>query len=199
MIAVIGEETGCFNAADAMGSIETKMIRRHPHVFGGSDVGAVEEVLSQWERIKASEKSRRRDSLMDDLPSFYSALKRADHVQKTAAGVGFDWPDSAGVIEKIEEEVAELREALAEGDNGQTGAELGDLLFSCINLARFEGLDAETLLNRTVDTFIKRFKYVESELRRAGKSPEQATLDEMDALWEQAKTKAGVPDAGNEE
>ncbi len=173
-----------------MRSIEAKMMRRHPHVFGSSSVGVVEEIIGQWERIKAKEKGEESESLMDGIPLFYSTLKRADHVQKTAAEVGFDWTEHKGILEKLEEELGELREALAAGDARQAGAELGDLLFSCVNLARFEKWDADSLLSRTTDKFVDRFKYIECELHRAGKSPAEATLSEMDALWEKSKTES---------
>lgn len=188
MVAVIGEETGRFNIEKALKSVEAKMIRRHPHVFGGSDASAVGELLTQWENIKGEEKSEKSRSLMDGVPMFYSALKRADHIQKRAAQVGFDWPDNKEVIEKIEEEIRELREAIAAGDITEACDELGDLLFACVNLARFEKADPELLLNKTVDKFVKRFKHIETELQRAGKSVEEATLAEMDAIWEQSKT-----------
>ena len=187
MLAVIGEQEGGFDTEKAMRSIEAKMIRRHPHVFGGSDVDAVDEAISQWDDIKAREKSQDPPSLMDRIPMFYSSARGADHVQKTAAGVGFDWPDRDGVLDKIEEELGELRSALAEGTSEQAASELGDLLFSCVNLARFENLDAETLLSKTVDKFVERFKYVEVELRRLGKSPSESSLEEMDKLWERSK------------
>jgi tetrapyrrole methylase family protein/MazG family protein len=187
MLAAIGKEADHFNTERAMRSIEAKMIRRHPHVFGRTDVNAVEGIISQWEKIKAEEKSSKPASLMDNMPPFYSSLRRADHVQKTAAKVGFDWPACEGTLEKIEEEVRELREAFTAGAQEEIAAELGDLMFSCVNLARYSKMDSEALLNRTVDKFVVRFKYIESELRRTGKSPQEATLDEMDALWEQSK------------
>ena len=189
MIAAIGEETGGFKIEEALRAVEAKMIRRHPHVFGSSDVSGFGELLTQWENIKDKEKQKEPGSLMDDLPMFYSALKRADHVQKKAAEVGFDWPNNEGVMEKIEEEARELREAMAAGNTAEACDELGDLLFSCVNLARFEKADPELLLNRTIDKFVERFKYIECELRRAGKSLEEATLAEMDAIWEKSKTR----------
>ncbi|MBI4830521.1 MAG: nucleoside triphosphate pyrophosphohydrolase [Candidatus Lindowbacteria bacterium] len=193
MLAVIAEETGQFRIEDALRLIEAKMIRRHPHVFGSSTVNAVEDIIAQWDSIKSQEKSDSPRSLMDSDSPFYSALKRAHHVQKIAAEVGFDWPDIAGILEKIEEETTELREALASGDAREAGAELGDLLFSCVNLARFVKLDAETLLNATVDKFVDRFKYIESELRRIGKTPRDTTLAEMDVLWEKSKKRKDHP------
>ena len=188
MLAVIGEQTGCFDSEKAMRSVEAKMIRRHPHVFGSSDVDAADDVIEQWDAIKAKEKSKEPPSLMDDIPLLYSAIKRADHVQKAAAAAGFDWPDCDGVLGKIEEELRELRRAMASENAAEAGAELGDLLFSCVNLARFEHMDAETLLSKTVDKFVDRFRFVESELRNMGKSPDEATLEEMDAIWEKSKT-----------
>lgn len=198
MLAVIAEETGKFDLAAAMRSIEEKMIRRHPHVFGSSKVGSAQELLAQWESIKAEEKSGGSGSLMDSIPPFYSAFKRADHVQKTAATVGFDWPNRDGILDKVEEELRELREALAAHKEREAGEELGDLLFSCVNLARFEGMDAESLLGRTVGKFIDRFKFIEAELRRAGKSLNEATLKEMDDLWEKSKGEGDSSKSRNE-
>jgi len=198
MIAVIAEENGDFGIEAAMRDIEAKMIRRHPHVFGNSDVCAIEGIIAQWDRVKAKEKGKKTGSLMDDTPVFYSALKRADHVQKTAAGVGFDWPDHGGILEKIDEEIGELREALKGGDPCSAGDELGDLLFSCVNLARFAGMDSESLLNKTTDKFVKRFKYIETELHRAGKKLADTTLGEMDRLWEESKKAHNVPETSGE-
>jgi tetrapyrrole methylase family protein/MazG family protein len=189
MLAAIAEEAGRFKAEEALRSVEAKMVRRHPHVFGSGSLGAVGEIISQWDRIKAKEKSKKPESLMDTIPVLYSALKRADCVQKTAAEVGFDWDNYGGILEKIDEEMDELREALAAGNTRAAAAELGDVLFSCVNLARFTKMDAESLLSRTIDKFVERFKYIESELRRTGKSPNEATLREMDELWEKSKTK----------
>jgi tetrapyrrole methylase family protein/MazG family protein len=197
MLAVIGEQEGIFDTEKAMRSIEAKMIRRHPHVFGGSDIRGADDTIAQWKDIKAKEKSQEPPSLMDEIPMFYSSAKRADHVQKAAAEVGFDWPDRDGVLDKIEEELGELRSALACGKPADTASELGDLLFSCVNLARFEGMDAEALLSKTVDKFVARFKYVESGLRRLGKSPAESTLEEMDELWEQSKSATGSSEAPN--
>lgn len=187
MLGVIAEEAGQFTIYEAMRLVEAKMIRRHPHVFGNSTVSAVEDVIAQWDKIKSQEKKEEPKSLMDRDSSSGSALERADHVQKIAADVGFDWPTRDGILEKIKEEMAELHDAFAAGDPHGTGDELGDLLFSCVNLARFVRMDAEKLLGAATDKFIERFKYIESELGRVGKTPREATLAEMDALWEQAK------------
>lgn len=187
MFAAIAEETGRFDLERSLRAVEAKMIRRHPHVFGGGAIDGVEQVLEQWNRIKAREKQQRSQSLMDAMPQFSSALKRAQHVQKKAAEVGFDWPNQEGILKKVEEESRELREALHERKEEETAGELGDLLFSCVNLARFIDRDAESLLNKTTDKFIERFMYMERELHRAGKSAREASLEEMDRLWEQAK------------
>jgi tetrapyrrole methylase family protein/MazG family protein len=188
MLAAIGEDEGVFDTDEAMRSIEAKMIRRHPHVFGGSDIRSADETIAQWKDIKQQEKSQGPPSLMDEMPMFYSSAKRADHVQRVAADVGFDWPNRDGVLDKIEEELAELRQAMAGGRTADVATELGDLLFSCVNLARFESMDADSLLGKTVDKFIERFKFVEVGLRRLGKSPAESTLEEMDELWERSKS-----------
>ncbi|UCD56886.1 MAG: nucleoside triphosphate pyrophosphohydrolase [Candidatus Hydrogenedentota bacterium] len=199
MLVAIAEEAGHFKVEEALRSVEAKMIRRHPHLFGSGSLGAVEEIISQWDKIKAEEKSKKPESLMDNIPLLYSTLKRADYVQKTAAAVGFDWADYGGILEKIGEEVDELREALAAGDTRAAAAELGDLLFSCVNLARFTRMDAESLLGRTIDKFVERFKYIESELSRTGKSPNEAKLSEMDELWEKSKTKDDSSETSDEQ
>ncbi|RJP20820.1 MAG: nucleoside triphosphate pyrophosphohydrolase [Candidatus Abyssobacteria bacterium SURF_5] len=187
MFAAIAEDGGVFEIEKALRSIEAKMIRRHPHVFGDSNASAVEEVMAQWNSIKAEEKKNNSASLMDSIPQSYSALKRAHHVQKKAAEVGFDWPDARGILEKIKEEICELQKALEKRNEAETSEELGDLLFSCVNLARFIGQDSEAVLSATIDKFIERFKYVEKELEQAGKSAAEASLQEMDELWEKAK------------
>ncbi len=187
MLAVIAEQTGHFSAERAMRTVESKMIRRHPHVFGRSRVGQVGEIIDQWQKIKEQEKRGDSGSLMDNVPHFYSALKRAEHIQKAAAGVGFDWSNPHDIIKKIEEETEELRQALASDKPDAAAEELGDLLFSCVNLVRFIGLNPEALLSRTTDKFIERFKYIESQLLQSGKSVRQATLKEMDELWERFK------------
>ncbi|GAB4347466.1 MAG: hypothetical protein Kow0099_29470 [Candidatus Abyssubacteria bacterium] len=188
MIAVIAEEAGHFDLAKAMHAVESKMIRRHPHVFGNSGARRVGEVLEQWQKIKQQEKSGETGSLMDEVPHFYSALQRAEQIQKAAAGVGFDWTNRLDILKKIEEETDELRKALAADDSGAAAEELGDLLFSCVNLARFIGFNPKLLLSQTTDKFIERFKYIESQLLHRGKSLDDATLEEMDELWEQYKT-----------
>jgi tetrapyrrole methylase family protein/MazG family protein len=198
MLASIAEETGNFKTENALHSIEEKMIRRHPHVFGGAKVGSAKELLDQWENIKAKEKSAESKSLMENIPQFYSALKRAEYVQKAAATVGFDWPSRDGILDKIEEETRELREAIASHNEHEAGEELGDLLFSCVNLARFAAMDVESLLSKTIDKFMERFKFIETELLRAGKSLDEATLREMDDLWEKSKTKHDSSPSSNE-
>lgn len=187
MFAAIAEENGSFGIEQALRAVEAKMIRRHPHIFGSSNVDAVEEVLAQWDRIKAKEKQASSGSLMDETPQFYSALKRAHYVQQKAAEVGFDWPHQEGIVEKIEEEVRELRRALNQKKKHAISEEIGDLLFSCVNLARYLEMDSETLLSQAIDKFVDRFKYIERELADSGKTTADATLEEMDALWEKAK------------
>jgi tetrapyrrole methylase family protein/MazG family protein len=189
MFGAIAEESKRFNIEQAFRGIEAKMIRRHPHIFGSSSLNEAEEVLAQWKQIKVREKQAKSgsESLMDSLPHFYSALKRADYVQKKAAEVGFDWPNTKGILQKIEEEISELRQALEHKNEAEISDEIGDLLFSCVNLSRFLQKDAESLLNKTTGKFIERFKYIEEELQKAGKKPADASLEEMDALWEKAK------------
>jgi len=159
------------------------MIRRHPHVFGDVDLQGVEEVKKNWELIKAKEGK----SILNGVPKSLPALCRAQEVTRRAARVGFDWPDVKGVWEKIEEELRELRQAMGELDERRLQAEMGDLLFTCVNLARFLKVEAEEALNESTKRFLTRFSYLEEKLKERGKSLEEATGEEMDDLWEEAK------------
>jgi tetrapyrrole methylase family protein/MazG family protein len=170
-------------------SIADKLVRRHPHVFGKKKASTSREVLQQWEAIKKREKNS--DSIVAEIPRGLPALMRADKVQRKVARVGFDWKDVNGVIAKIEEELREVKAALAANHRRQFEEEVGDLLFAVVNLARFEKLHAEDLLDRTVKKFVKRFQQIERAVHRSGRRLEDCTLDELDALWEAAKHRPG--------
>ena len=183
----IAAEADRFTLQDCARIVCEKMIRRHPHVFGESQVDTAEGVLKQWEQIKKEEKGEARKSVLSGVPRHLPALHRAQKTQHKAAKVGFDWPDAAGVVAKIDEELEEVKEAMAAGDDAHAAEEIGDLLFAVVNLSRFQKKHAEELLHTTVKKFETRFFRLEALLESQGKSPEACTLEEMDALWNQAK------------
>jgi len=199
--AQMAEEIGAFAFGDVVEAITKKMIRRHPHVFGPDAGQTSQEVVNRnWERIKAAEKAERAArrgeavdmpaSLLASVKSGLPALARALELQKKASTVGFDWNDPRAVLKKIREETDEIGAALDAGDEAHVVDEIGDLLFVAVNLARHLRADPESALRRTNAKFIKRFAYIERALRERGKTLEQSSLVEMDALWNEAKTRA---------
>jgi len=182
--AQIAREEGRFDIEDVLRTHIHKLKRRHPHVFGDVSVSGPEQVVTNWEEIKRQEGKQ---SILDGVPRHLPALLRAYRVQEKAAGTGFDWEDVDGVLSKVDEELREFREACAQRDPGQIEEELGDLLFSLVNVARFLGANPEDALRRTADKFIRRFQFIESEIERSGRSLDTASIEEMDALWEEAK------------
>jgi tetrapyrrole methylase family protein/MazG family protein len=190
-LAHLAEEKGAFDLADVMTDVEEKMIRRHPHVFGNTAVGSVATIKENWELIKKTEGKavskcgERFAGITKTLP----ALLKAQKITKEAAKVGFDWEKTEDVIKKVEEELAELTAAIEAGRHEQVTEEMGDLLFSLVNLCRFLDVDAEAALRRALKKFADRFAYIERELLKAGKTPAEASLVEMDKLWEEAKLK----------
>jgi tetrapyrrole methylase family protein/MazG family protein/ATP diphosphatase len=183
---------GAFGIDDVCRGIAAKLIRRHPHVFADADAKTSDQVVAQWEEIKAQEKgvaTRVLDGVAVSLP----ALARAQKISSRAARVGFDWPDVKGCRAKVAEELDELDRAVAAGVQAQVEAELGDLLYAAVSLARKLGVDAETALRKTVLKFIGRFEFIEDRLRESGRSWEQADLDELDALWNRAKAAITSP------
>jgi MazG family protein len=187
----IASETGAFDLDRIAHGISEKLIRRHPHVYGASTVADTSGVLRQWDEIKQAEKGHAPRGLLDGVCAALPALSRAAKLQKRAAKAGFDWPDAAGVLDKVREETAEIEEAIAAGDAEHVAEEVGDLLFSAANLARKLQLDPEVLLATANDKFVRRFRAMERRLTAAGKSPEAATLDEMEAAWQAAKGGTG--------
>ncbi|RKY64497.1 MAG: nucleoside triphosphate pyrophosphohydrolase [Candidatus Latescibacterota bacterium] len=184
--ARMAEERGAFSVGDVVKGLVEKLVRRHPHVFGEVEVEDAEEVLERWEEIK---KKEGRESLLDGVPRSLPALLRARRVQEKASKVGFDWERAEGALGKLGEELGELEDAMRSGDRVRAEEELGDLLFSVVNLSRFLGLDPEWALHKAIDKFVARFKKVEEELAERGKDPREATLEEMDRIWDE--TKAG--------
>ncbi len=192
--ARIAEEKGEFDLADVIDRLHEKMIRRHPHVFGNAELKTSGDVLRNWEDIKADEKGipssslpDSRNSLLDGIPAKLPALHEACQMTAKAARVGFDWPDLDGILLKLQEEAAELVAARRDEDQTRTVQEVGDLLFVAVNVARFLGIDPETALKRSNRKFNRRFRYVESCIKKQGRELKDASLVEMDALWDEAK------------
>ncbi|MFF2094408.1 nucleoside triphosphate pyrophosphohydrolase [Paenibacillus sp. NPDC058174] len=186
------EENGAFSVYDVIESLNEKLIFRHPHVFGDRNANNADEALGNWEQMKAEEKKRNgsdqsRKSQLDGIPADLPALMKAYALQKKAAKVGFDWDELGPVLSKVEEELAELREAVGTGDAEEQAGELGDLLFAVVNASRFIKADPEEALSRTNAKFKKRFSYIEEQLRINGKTFDQTDLTEMDRWWEEAK------------
>jgi len=180
----LAEEEGRFSIADSLRSILDKMRRRHPHVFGDRDSRGDREIRLSWEEAKRREKGKKeRESILDGIPTSLPALLRARRVQQKAANIGFDWPDEAPVLEKIEEELEELREAFHSDVDGSVEEELGDLLFSVVNLARRLDVDPEVALNRTVRKFRDRFRKIEARIDLESPPP----LEVLDRFWDEAK------------
>lgn len=202
--ARMAEEEASFDFGDVVESITTKMIRRHPHVFGDAEARAAGAAKGMWEKIKAGEKALRREErtarglppedhgkgFLDGVPLALPALSRAQKLQEKAARVGFDWPQADKVLAKVEEEMGELREAVQAGERAAIAEELGDALFALVNYARHLGVDAEAALRGTNDKFRNRFHHVEETLEAGGSSLEKASLEEMEALWQDAKKPA---------
>lgn len=194
--ARMAEEEGSFDFADVASAIGAKLVRRHPHVFGAAEYADITEQTADWERIKADERQRRGEtSALDGVPLALPALTRAAKLQRRAARVGFDWPNLAPVLDKLDEELRELRGALAEHDATRIREELGDLLFSCVNLARTLDQDPEAALAATNRKFERRFRCLEHWLHAEGRCPEQLTLAELDELWERAKREERIRSA----
>ncbi|WNR44774.1 bifunctional methyltransferase/pyrophosphohydrolase YabN [Paenibacillus roseipurpureus] len=193
--AQMEEEVGTFTVYDVIATLNEKLIRRHPHVFGEKAVEDADEALVNWNAIKAEEKRKKgidvtKQSVLDGIPRELPGLMKAIKLQKKAATVGFDWTELSDVLAKVEEEFAELREAIAnpaQEDNQNRRDELGDVLFSIVNVARFLKIDPEEALSHTNRKFIQRFTYMEEQLRLRGQSFEQTELSEMEFYWQEAK------------
>ena len=191
MIAWMKEQEGTFSVASTLEAISEKLVRRHPHVFGDAKVSTPAEGLASWDRIKAQEKGAAAPSAASALAKVGRSLpplERSYELQKKAAKVGFDWPSPDPVWEKIAEETAELRAALAAGDAEEVEAEMGDLLFSVVNLSRLLKVDPAVALHRCNVKFERRFREVEKRLAAEGSSPAEAGLERMDSLWDQVKS-----------
>jgi len=188
MIAYFHEEEGIFSVADSLRTVSEKLIRRHPHVFGETKVRDSDEVLDNWAKIKVEQEGRSpKDSVLDEVSSALPPLDCAWKLQKKAAKVGFDWPDAEGVIAKIQEELGEVMEAAKANSCEKTEEELGDLLFSVVNLCRYLKVEPSVALRKTNGKFAKRFKYMEKKMKETGQQMSQENLGIMDAYWNEAK------------
>jgi tetrapyrrole methylase family protein/MazG family protein len=193
--AQLAAEAGQFTMTDVIETVAEKLVRRHPHVFGDTEVAGVAGVLENWELIKAKEYQAERRSALDGIPQALPALMKAEKLQNKAAKVGFDWDNLAGPLAKVKEEFAELEEVLTPEALPACGTaewerledEFGDILFSLVNVGRFLKVNPEMALRRTIDKFTARFRHMEQAVRESGKTLKDLDLAELDRLWEQAK------------
>jgi MazG family protein len=196
--AELARAEGSFGPDDVIAGICDKLVRRHPHVFADVRVEGAGEVLQNWERIKAQERAGKEDrGVLGGVARSLPALTRAQRVGEKVSRVGFDWPDARGSRAKVNEEIGELDQAIAAGDKDRMEAELGDVLFALVNLARHMEVDAEGALRRTIDKFTRRFDHVEARVRQAhggwptSAADDKLTLEELDGYWEEAKRNRG--------
>lgn len=185
--AEIASETGAFDLDKMAHMLTEKLVRRHPHVFGDADVQTSAAVLTQWDAIKRTEKGVKHEPFLHGVGKGLPALMKAQKVQKKAARVGFDWPDAAPVLDKVKEETAELEEAVKSGRAEAVADEIGDLLFSVVNLARKLGVESEAALASATNKFVRRFHAMEECLENDGRKLGTLSLAEMDAVWDQVK------------
>ena len=191
--STIGTEKGDFTIDDVAAGVTQKLILRHPHVFGDAKFARAEDVLDNWDQLKTDERKasgkieKLRESILDEVPVHFPALLEGLKLTKKAAKVGFDWENADQIFEKLDEEVAELKDAINKGETGNIGEEIGDLLFVVMNLARHFDVEPETALKKTNRKFRQRFKFIENQLKKDGKTLEEANLKEMDDLWNKAK------------
>ncbi|MDK9717479.1 MAG: nucleoside triphosphate pyrophosphohydrolase [Trichlorobacter sp.] len=187
--AAIAEERGAFTMDDVLATLADKLIRRHPHVFGDQEIKDSEAQIANWEKIKKEEKGDERRSALSGIPPHLPALMKAHKISEKASRVGFDWEHVDQVMAKVIEELHEFEEAMEQGRQDRMEAELGDLLFAIVNLGRFLSLDPEEALRKTIARFQNRFSHIEDRLHATGRHLQDASLDEMEALWAEAKTR----------
>jgi tetrapyrrole methylase family protein/MazG family protein len=186
--AQIARDEGEFDISDVIKTLTEKLIRRHPHVFGDQEANNADQVVKNWEQIKRSESGYEdRKSALDGIPDHLPNLQRAQKLQRKAARVGFDWNDVSDVLPKIDEEIAELKENIQDGNREEIELEIGDLLFSIVNLCRFLDVQAEEALRKASRKFVRRFKAMEEELERRGDSFKDYDLAGLDEIWDKAK------------
>lgn len=186
-IAEITREEGSFDVYDSITAIHDKLVRRHPHVFGEVEAGDAEQVLVNWEKLKQDERKAENKSLLSGVPQSMPALLKASRLTEKASRVGFDWHRTEDVLEKLDEELAELREAVAVADPASIEDEIGDLLFTIANIARKLNVNPEEALQSTNRKFMSRFASMEEQVRKRGVNLDQLALEEMDQLWDDAK------------
>ncbi|HWP69262.1 MAG TPA: nucleoside triphosphate pyrophosphohydrolase [Rectinemataceae bacterium] len=188
MVAYMFEQDKAFSVADSLLSVSEKLVRRHPHVFGDSDVSTSDGVVEQWNQIKEQKEGRRKkDSLLDEVPRHLPPLERAYKLQKKASKVGFDWTEGDAVWDKVEEELREARTAMKAQSPEELEEEIGDLIFSITNLSRFLGIDPAIALQRTNEKFSHRFRHVEKRMKEEGLTLSSEHMTKMDAFWDEAK------------
>ena len=186
--AKISENKNEFGITDVIESISNKMIHRHPHVFKEKNLETPEEVVDQWEVIKSKEKGKEdRESVLDGIPPHLPSLLRSQKLQKKAAKHGFDWDKISSVFDKLDEEVAEFKEAVLSGKEKDMTEELGDILFVLVNVAKFQKIDAEEALRATNNKFIKRFQHIEAEVAKREKTLKETPLEELEQYWQDSK------------
>jgi MazG family protein len=184
--ARIGSEKGLFTMADVLRGINEKLVYRHPHVFGDVSVADASEVEKNWEHLKIKENNGYKP-VLSGVPSSLPAIVKANRIQEKVRGVGFDWERREQIWDKVSEEISELKNEVNNQDTGKIESELGDVMFSLINASRLYGIDPEAALEKTNRKFIKRFNYLENETIKKGRSLHGMSLDEMNAIWEEAK------------
>jgi MazG family protein len=186
-IAEITRADGSFDVYDSIGAIYDKLVRRHPHVFADVKANDAEQVLVNWEKLKSDERKAENKSVLSGVPASLPALLKSSRLTEKAARVGFDWRRTEDVFEKLDEEIGELREAVASSEQSKITEEIGDLLFTIANIARKTGVSAEEALQQTNRKFKRRFESMEAAVHTGGRNLDQLSLEEMDALWDQAK------------
>ncbi|MCS7190272.1 MAG: nucleoside triphosphate pyrophosphohydrolase [Fimbriimonadales bacterium] len=189
MHSQMASETGAFDIESVVQYLTEKLISRHPHVFGSAHAETAEQVLKNWDKTKRAQKGR--DSILEGVPRAMPALARAQEISKRAARVGFEWDSIYGVLDKLREEENELRQAIESGDSARVESEIGDLLFTVVNIARHAKVDAEDALRTMVDRFTRRFQWMEAEAARRNRPLESLSAEEWEALWQRAKESAG--------
>jgi len=184
--ARIAKERGEFDIQDVIDAVSEKMVSRHPHVFGGRRLYTADEVLDRWEEHKRQE-GKLKESILEGIPRHLPSLLKAHRVQERVSRVGFDWDKAEDVLEKVESEFDEFRSALKEGNKGKIEEELGDILFTLVNLARLVEINPDEALRKTVAKFIRRFSYIETRAKEEGRALSDYSLEELDLIWEEAK------------
>lgn len=190
-LSQLHREKGHFTIKDVIDTLNRKLIRRHPHIFGDASARTAEEVRKNWEKIKKTEKKK--PSILSDYPARMPALAHAKRIAEQASSVGFDWNDPLKALEKVEEEIEELKEEFRTGNQEKVVEEIGDILFAVANVARLAKSNPEFALKNTNQKFVTRFRYIEEQLKAQGKDINKTGLDEMEALWQESKSVASPP------